>query len=97
MSTRGSNRGLQFDYDMVPYCGSRAVVSHLVETRIDEETGALVRIGNPCVVLEGVACRGRYHRLCPRAQDCYWREAWLRRVEPEPEPRRGETAPRPPA
>jgi hypothetical protein len=77
----GCNRGLRFDYDMVRYCGRRAVVRHRVDVRIDEQTGELVRMQNPCVVLDGLVCRGRYHRFCPRALDCYWREAWLRRVE----------------
>jgi hypothetical protein len=75
----GRNRGLGFDVDMVPFCERRATVSHRVEKRIDERTGRLVQIDNPCLVLDGVVCRGRYHRFCPRALDCYWREAWLKR------------------
>jgi hypothetical protein len=75
----GRNRGLAFDVDMVPFCGDRATVRHRVTRRIDEQTGALVELRNPCLVLDGVACRGRYHRFCPRALDCYWREAWLKR------------------
>ena len=31
--------------------------------------------------LDGVVCRGDYHRSCPRAIYPYWREAWLKRVE----------------
>jgi hypothetical protein len=54
-------------------------VHHRVSRRIDERTGQLVVLGNPCVVLDGVACRGRYRRFYPRALDSYWREAWLER------------------
>jgi hypothetical protein len=81
LDANGCNRGLAFDLDMVPFCGTRATVHHQVTVRIDESTGNLVRMRNPCVVLDGVACRGRYHRFCPRALDMYWREAWLRRID----------------
>lgn len=76
------NRGLGFDTDMVPFCGQRRTVHHRVEVRIDERTGELRHMTNPCVVLDGVVCRGLYHRFCPRGIDAYWREAWLRRPDP---------------
>ena len=76
----GRNRGLAFDIDMVPFCGTRATVHHRVQVRIDERTGELVRMKNPCLVLDGVACQGVYHRFCPRALDAYWREAWVKRT-----------------
>jgi hypothetical protein len=76
----GRNRGLGFDVDMVPLCDRPGTVSHRVEIRIDERTGRLVQMGNPCVVLDGFVCKGRYHRFCPRQLDCYWREAWLKRA-----------------
>ena len=81
LDTSGRNRGLAFDLDMVPYCGRRSTVDRLVEVRIDERTGELKKMPNACVVLDGVVCRGRYHRFCPRAVDFYWRNAWLRREE----------------
>jgi hypothetical protein len=83
LDAMGRNRGLGFDLDMVPYCGERATVHHRVEVRIDERTGKLTRMRNPCLVLDGVVCRGQFHRFCPRALDCYWREGWLRRRETE--------------
>jgi hypothetical protein len=90
LDTQGRNRGLAFDVDMVPFCDRRAIVRHRVQRRIDERTGALVTINNPCLVLDGVACRGRYHRFCPRGLDCYWREAWLKRIaESDAPPRDG--------
>jgi len=79
LDTRGCNRGLAFDVDMVPFCGHTSTVHHRVEVRIDERTGALKRMKNPCLVLDGVVCEGHYHRFCTRALDSYWREAWLRR------------------
>jgi hypothetical protein len=82
LDTRGKNRGLGLDPDMVRFCGQRATVRHRVENRIDERTGELKRMNNPCLVLDGIACQGSHHRFCPRAIDSYWREIWLTRVEP---------------
>jgi hypothetical protein len=81
LDTAGTNRGLGLDPDMVPFCRQRATVARRVELRIDECTGELRRMNNPCLVLEGIACQGRYHRFCPRAIDAYWREAWLKRMD----------------
>jgi hypothetical protein len=81
VDANGLNRGLAFYPDMVPWCGARSTVHHRVETRLDEETGEVRHIHSPCLVLDGVVCRGRYHRFCPRELDIYWREAWLRRAE----------------
>ena len=75
-----SNRGLSFDPEMLWYCGREARVLRRVERIVDERTGKLLRLKRPCIVLEGVTCRGDYHRCCPRADYPYWREIWLERV-----------------
>jgi hypothetical protein len=75
------NRGMTFDPEMLKYCGREARVLRRVERIIDEETGRMVRLRNPCIVLEGVVCTADYHRLCPRGVYPYWREIWLQRVE----------------
>jgi hypothetical protein len=85
LDSKGHNRGLAFDGDMVPYCGHRSTVHHRVKIRIDERTGELTQINSPCLVLDGVVCRGHYHRFCPRGLDSYWREIWLRRVDADAE------------
>ncbi|MHA6784807.1 hypothetical protein ACVGOW_28000 [Pseudonocardia saturnea] len=82
MATLGSNnknRGLIFDFEMLPYCGRRFRVVKTVEKIIEEHTGRMLRLRD-CVILDQVTCVGRYHRFCPRAIHIYWREAWLRRV-----------------
>jgi hypothetical protein len=84
LDTEGRNRGLGFDADMVGYCGQPRIVQRRLEVRIDERTGRLVRMRNPCLVLDGVVCDGHHHRFCPRGVDQYWREAWLRRQDPDP-------------
>jgi hypothetical protein len=78
------NRGLTFDVEMIPFCGRKFRVLHRVEKLINERTGAMMRMPNDCIVLEGVICSGcysQYRLFCPRAIYPYWREIWLRRVE----------------
>jgi hypothetical protein len=65
---------------MLPYCGGIYRVLRRVHTIIDEKTGKLINMKNPCIMLEGVVCKSDYHRLCPRAIYPYWREAWLKRA-----------------
>jgi hypothetical protein len=74
-------QGLRFDGEMLKYCGRRARVLRRIENIIDEKTGRMLTIRRDTVILDGVICRGDYHRSCPRAIYPYWREAWLRRVE----------------
>lgn len=80
LSPDNTNRGMWFDYEMVPYCGTRARVSRNVSRIINESTGKMMKLGD-CVVLDGVVCTGKYRRFCQRNITPYWRSAWLRRVE----------------
>jgi hypothetical protein len=81
-------QGLRYDSEMLQYSGRRARVVRRIERIIDEKSGRMLRIKRDTVVLEGVICTGRYHRSCPRAIYPYWREAWLKRVDPASEPTR---------
>jgi hypothetical protein len=74
------NRGLLFDSEMLPYCGGIYRVVRRVNQIVDEKTGKMIYMKNPCIVLEGVVCKSDFHRLCPRAISSYWRENWLKRV-----------------
>ena len=74
------NRGMKFDPEMLKYCGRQARVLGRVERIIDEPSGRMLHLKNPCIVLEDVICAGDYHRLCPRGTYPYWREIWLERV-----------------
>jgi hypothetical protein len=80
LDTRNRNRGMKFDAEMLRYCGRQARVVGRVERSIDEASGRMMELKNPCIVLEDVICRGDYHRLCPRGTYPYWREIWLERV-----------------
>ena len=77
------NRGLGFEEEMARYCGTTARVAARVERCIDERTGRMLHMKNPCIVLDGVVCAGVYNLNCPREFVPFWREIWLERV-PEP-------------
>jgi hypothetical protein len=82
----GFNRGMRFDVEMVKYCGNVYRVKSRVDKIINEKTGKMMHMSNPCIILDDVFCRAECTpgRLgCPRAVNTYWREIWLRRVEPQ--------------
>jgi hypothetical protein len=80
LDTNNRNRGMTFDPEMLKYCGRQARVLRRVERIIDEKTGKMLHLRNPCIILEDVICTSDYHRLCPRGIYPYWREIWLERV-----------------
>jgi hypothetical protein len=86
LDTSNRNRGMTFDPEMKRYCGRQARVLRRVERVIDEKTGRMLHLRNPCVILQDVICTSDYHRLCPRGIYAYWREIWLERVEPDGHP-----------
>lgn len=83
LDREGKNRGLAFIVDMLPFCGGTFRVLKRLEKMIHDPTRKLIQVKNT-VILEGVTCHG-CHILrggCPRDNYHFWREAWLRRVEP---------------
>lgn len=74
------NRGMGFEEEMARYCGREARVLRRVDRCIDEKTGRLLRMKNPCIVLEDTICAGAYNANCPRSIYAFWREIWLERV-----------------
>ncbi|TMR13936.1 hypothetical protein ETD86_29755 [Nonomuraea turkmeniaca] len=80
LNTKGFNRGLGFEEDMARSCGRVARVSARVERCIDEKTGEMLEMKNPCIALEGIICDGVYKSNCPRAFVPFWREIWLERI-----------------
>jgi hypothetical protein len=75
------NRGLYFGPEMLFYSGGIYRVFRRVHRIVDEKTGGMVHMKQPCIILENVWCRADFHRFCPRAIYHYWRESWLKRVE----------------
>jgi hypothetical protein len=75
------NRGLGFEEEMARHCGREARVLRRVDRCIEESTGRMLHMKNPCIVLEDVICEGAYTAMCPRSIYAFWREIWLDRIE----------------
>jgi len=73
------NRGLWFDIEMMRFCGGRYRVLRRVSRQIDEKSGRMITIANPCIVLEGVTATGEYRAFALLNERIYWREIWLER------------------
>jgi hypothetical protein len=83
LNVANRNRGMSFNAEMSPFCGSTYKVERKVTRIIDERTFKMLDMKNPCIMLEGVRCMARYHPevlLCPKRVPLYFREAWLERV-----------------
>ena len=65
---------MSFDGKMLATAGRRPGCCDGVERIIDEQSGRMLRLKTPCIVLDDVTCTGVYHRLCPRGIYPYWRE-----------------------
>lgn len=87
LNEESRNRGLRWDAEMVPYCGGTYRVLKRVTKIINERTGRMQEIKNPCMILDSVVCQSRYsacRMFCPRSIYSYWREIWLDPVEERP-------------
>jgi hypothetical protein len=83
ITVENKNRGMYWDAELVPYCGGTYKVLTRVTRIIDEKTGKMLDMKNPCIILDSVVCQARYsacRMFCPRAIYPYWREIWLERV-----------------
>lgn len=84
LNSRSRNRGLTFDFEeMAVYCGRVVRVKKAVTKIIEEPTGKMLLMKEPCIMLDGVVCNSEYARTrlnCPRAIPSYWREIWLEKV-----------------
>jgi hypothetical protein len=83
--TSNKNRGMSFDAEMVPYCGGTYQVLRRVTKIVNEQTGRMQAIKNPCIILDAVVCQARYsdcRPFCPRSVYPYWRAIWLERTVP---------------
>jgi hypothetical protein len=75
LDAQGRNRGLGFEMAMLDHCGRRYRVLKRIEHIILEATGEM-RTLRDTVALEHLTCP-----LCPRKNQFYWREIWLRRID----------------
>lgn len=74
------NRGMGFDAEMSRFCGRTARVKARATRCIEESTGRMLTMKNPCIILEDIVCEGAFNASCPREFVCWWREIWLERV-----------------
>src|SRR5215470_1752933 len=83
LNKHGRNRGLHFSADQRPFCGGSFRVRSRADNFIAEGTGEMKHFQNT-VMLEGVLCDSACFAFggCYRADLLYWREIWLKRVEP---------------
>jgi hypothetical protein len=82
LDENSKNRGMYFGPEMLHYSGGIYRVLRRVNHIVDENTGEMLHMKSPCIILEGVWCQSSYyHRYCPRAIYAYWREIWLKRVD----------------
>lgn len=83
LDTWGQNRGLYFDPEQAPYANGVFRVRDSVTRMINEETGRMIELKTPSVLLESVFCQGRHsscRMFCPRSAPLLWRELWLERI-----------------
>jgi len=83
LNVKSMNRGMTWDAEMVPYCGGTYRVLRRVTQIVNESTGEMMNMKNPCIILDSVICQSKYSHcrmFCPRSIYPYWREIWLERV-----------------
>jgi hypothetical protein len=94
LDTEASVEGMPFMPEMLRYSGKRFTVSRRVEKICDTVSGGPPnsRRMRDTVLLEDLRCDGSGHGGCQAGCRIYWKESWLRRVEPgsERETRRGD-------
>jgi hypothetical protein len=86
LTPKGTHRGLRFSpSEMLPACGRKFRVRRRIDKIIDEATGRMLPMKSDCIALEGFVCDGNRSPgrwFCSRELFPYWREAWLKRVDP---------------
>ncbi|MDG7000295.1 MAG: hypothetical protein JRN15_14420 [Nitrososphaerota archaeon] len=82
LDSTGKHRGLGFSGEMREYCGRRMRVFKRVERICLESRPGVLRKLKNTVLLEGCICRGG-DMGCDRSAFLFWRECWLKRVDPD--------------
>jgi hypothetical protein len=83
LDENGELEGLVFMPEMLEFCGRRLRVSRRAHKTCDTITGDMVaRRLDDCVHLEDARCDGSAHGGCQAGCLFFWKEAWVKRVEP---------------
>jgi hypothetical protein len=96
LDEKGELDNLPFMPEMLKYCGQRLTVHKVAHKLCDTISGAGLRKMENAVHLTGARCDGSAHGGCQTACSMYWKEAWLKRVDPadpEPVPHRAKSLP----
>ncbi len=87
LDERGELESLPFMPEMLRFCGQRMTVHKVAHKLCDTISRSGMRRMERAVHLTGARCGGEAHGGCQTACSLYWKEAWLKRVEPDtPEP-----------
>jgi hypothetical protein len=82
LDTKGELENLPFMPEMVRFCGQRMTVHKVAHKLCDTISRSGIRKMENSVHLAGARCDGSSHGGCQTACSMYWKEAWLKRVEP---------------
>src|SRR6478735_1236395 len=91
LDKKGELENLPFMPEMLAFCGQRLTVHKVAHKVCDTISRSGMRKMTNSVHLTGSRCTGSAHGGCQTACSLYWKEQWLRRVEP------GDPAPAAPA
>ena len=86
LDTRGSLKALPFMPEMLKHSGSRFRVTRRAIKLCDTIDSTGMHRMYDTVHLEGLRCDGSAHGGCQAGCLLYWKEAWLKRVEPGEHP-----------
>src|SRR5438132_1538498 len=86
LDERGTLDGLPFMPEMLRYCGRRLVVDKRTEKVCDTIYPLASRRVPDTVLLGNLRCDGSGHDGCQADCRLFWKEAWLRRVDPAEPP-----------
>ncbi|WP_326819519.1 hypothetical protein [Streptosporangium sp. NBC_01756] len=82
LDERGELEELPFMPEMLAYCGQRLTVHKVAHKLCDTISRTGMRRMERAVHLTGARCDGQAHGGCQTACLMYWKEAWLKRVDP---------------
>ncbi|MBV9544698.1 MAG: hypothetical protein JOY61_10000 [Chloroflexi bacterium] len=90
LDAQGATDGLPFMREMMQYSGRRFVVSKRAQKICDTVHWTGSRRVPEAVMLEDLRCDGSAHGGCQAECRLFWKESWLRRVEPDAPSQPGE-------
>src|SRR4029077_2570812 len=83
LDERGELENLPFMPEMLKFCGQRLTVHKVAHKLCDTMFGSGLHKMENAVHLTNSRCDGTAHGGCQAACNLYWKEAWLKWVEPD--------------